>query len=280
MKIGIFYGTTDYAPLPHEVAAACEERGFESFWVPEHTHIPASRSTPYPGGGELPEHYYHLHDPFVSLASAAVATRRIKLGTAVCLVGEHDPIVLAKQVASLDLLSNGRVIFGIGAGWNREEMLNHGTDPSRRWKVVRERVEAMKRIWADDEASYHGEFVNFERIWCWPKPVQRPHPPILLGSATERGRQRVVRYCDGWLPFATPNLAAEIGDLRSRARDADRDPGSIPVSLLSPRPREDDLRRYRDMGVERAILLALPAAMDELLPRFDRYAKLIQKLES
>jgi probable F420-dependent oxidoreductase len=262
MRIGIFYGTTDYAALPHDVAAACEERGFESFWVPEHTHIPASRNTPYPGGGELPEHYYHLHDPFVSLASAAVVTRRIKLGTAVCLVSEHDPIVLAKQVASLDLLSNGRVIFGIGAGWNREEMLNHGTDPSRRWKVVRE------------------EFVNFERIWCWPKPVQRPHPPILLGSATERGRQRVVRYCDGWLPFATPKLAAEIGDLHRRARDANRDPGSISVSLLSPRPHEDDLRRYRDMGVERAILLALPAALDELLPRFDRYAKLIRALEA
>jgi probable F420-dependent oxidoreductase len=279
MKIGIFAGTTDYAAPPHGLAIACEERGFESFWVPEHTHIPASRETPYPGGGKLPKDYSHLHDPFVSLAAAAAVTQRIGLGTAVCLVGEHDPITLAKQVASVDHISGGRLMLGIGAGWNREEMSNHGVDPARRWKVVRERVEAMKAIWANDEASYHGEFVNFDRIWCWPKPLQRPHPPILLGAAAPQGRARVVRYCDGWLPFPTPRLADEIDDLHKRAREAGRDPAELSITLVTPRPREEDLCRYRDMGVDRAILFAPAEPLDELLPRLDRHAGLIQKLE-
>jgi len=280
MKFGIFAGTTDYAAAPHELALACEERGFESFWVPEHTHIPASRESPYPGGGDLPADYSHLRDPWVSLASAAVVTSKILLGTAVSLVAEHDAIVLAKQIASVDQISNGRVILGIGAGWNEEEMRHHGVDPARRWKVVRERVEAMKEIWTQDEATYHGEFVNFDRIWCWPKPVQQPHPPILMGSGTPQGRKRVIRYCDGWLPFPVPNLEDQMEDLAGLATAAGHDPAAFPVSVLSARAREDELTRLRDLGVERAILFAPAKPLEKLLPRLDHHAQLIARLAS
>jgi probable F420-dependent oxidoreductase len=277
MHIGIFAPTTDYAAPAHLLARASDERGFESFWVPEHTHIPVSRRSPFPGGGELPKEYSHLHDPFVALAAAAAVTRQIKLGTGICLVVEHDPILLAKQIASLDRMSGGRVLFGIGAGWNEEEMQNHGTDPKTRWKLLRERVEAMKRIWTEDEAEYHGELVDFDPIWSWPKPVQRPHPPVLLGSATARGRQRAVDYCDGWIPIGVSltQLGEGIADLRARAERAGRDPDSIEVSLFWPRPEADYLARVRDLGVRRAIL-GVPAIddFDRLLPRLDRYAEL------
>ena len=278
MKIGIFSATTDDAAPPHQLAAAIEERGFESFWVPEHTHIPASRETPFPGGGELPREYSRLYDPFVALSAAAAVTRSLKLGTSICLVVEHDPIVLAKQVASLDLLSQGRVILGVGGGWNREEMRDHGTDPGRRWSVLRERVEAMKEIWTRDEASYTGEFVHFDRVWSWPKPVQKPHPPVLLGSSTSAGLRRVVRYCDGWLPIGSPRLAAQWDELRQLALAAGRDPASIPVSVFWARPRQDELARYRDLGAERAILSVAGSSLEEALPRLDLYAELREKL--
>jgi probable F420-dependent oxidoreductase len=192
MHLGIFSYNVDCGARPDELARACEERGFESFWVGEHTHIPASRLTPYPGGDPLPRPYYHMADPFVSLMAAAATTTTIKLGTGVCLVVEHDPIVLAKTVATLDWLSHGRVLLGIGGGWNREEMEHHGTPFRRRWQVLRERVEAMKAIWTQEEASYAGECITFERIISYPKPVQQPHPPILFGGATAQGRARVV----------------------------------------------------------------------------------------
>jgi probable F420-dependent oxidoreductase len=280
MKLGIFLAATSYAALPHHVARACEERGFESFWVPEHTHIPTSRRTPFPGGGELPKEYSHLHDPWVALASAAAATERILLGSAICLVVEHDPIALAKRIASVDVISNGRVIVGVGAGWNREEMENHGTDPARRWKLLRERIAAMKVIWTMDEAEYHGELVSFDPLWSWPKPVQRPHPPILLGTSTGRGRQRVVDYCDGWLPVGIPEprLASVLEDLRQRAERAGRDPRGLPVSYFWATPEETALRRLAAQGIERAIL-ALPAtSLDRLLPRLDRYSDLMRKV--
>jgi len=191
MHLGVFSYNVEYGARPDELARAAEERGFESFWVGEHTHIPAARQTPYPGGGPLPKPYYHMADPFVSLMAAAAATRTIKLGTGICLVVEHDPIVLAKSVATLDWLSNGRVLFGIGGGWNREEMEHHGTPFARRWQVLRERVLAMKALWTQEEASFHGEFVNFDRAISFPKPVQTPHPPILFGGATAQGRARV-----------------------------------------------------------------------------------------
>jgi probable F420-dependent oxidoreductase len=182
MKFGVMMFATDYAVRADELARAAEERGFESLWLPEHTHIPASRRSPWPGGPQLPKEYWHTLDPFVALSAAAAVTRTIKLATGICLLIERDTITTAKEVASLDLLSGGRFIFGIGAGWNAEEMENHGTDFKTRWRRMREQIAAMKRIWCDDEAEYHGDFVNFDPIWSWPKPVQKPHPPILLGG--------------------------------------------------------------------------------------------------
>ena len=280
MHLGIFSYNVDYGARPDELARAAEERGFESFWVGEHTHIPASRQTPYPGGDPLPKPYYHMADPFVSLMAAAAATSRIKVGTAVCLVVEHDPIVLAKTVATLDWLSSGRVIFGVGGGWNREEMEDHGTRFSRRWDVLRERVLAMKALWTEDEASYAGEFVTFERAISHPKPVQRPHPPILFGGATARGRARVVDYCDGWIPIDVliDDLPAAIGDLRDKAQAAGRRPDSLSVSVfVFEGANADALKRYRDMGVARATLVS-PRRLADALPFLDRAATLIPDL--
>src|SRR5262245_51869853 len=201
MKYGVTMFPADFAMRPDDVAAAAEERGFESIFFPEHTHIPTSRRSPWPAGGELPKEYWHTHDLFVALTAAAMATKTIKIGSGICLLIERDPIVTAKEVATLDFLSRGRLIFGIGGGWNAEEMENHGTNFKTRWKLLRERVEAMKAIWANDEPEYHGELVNFDKIWSYPKPVQKPHPPIYLGTGTAKGRQRVVDYCDGWMPI-------------------------------------------------------------------------------
>jgi probable F420-dependent oxidoreductase len=202
MQIGVFYFPTDYGIQPAELARALEDRGYESVFFCEHTHIPTSRRSPYPGGGELPRCYAHTHDPFVALSFAAAATQRLRVGTAVCLVTEHDPIVLAKTVASLDTLSGGRFVFGIGAGWNAEEMENHGTPFEARYKVMGERVRAMKALWTEAEAQFHGVYENFDPVWSYPKPVQRPHPPILLGGETDHTLKRVAAYCDGWLPRA------------------------------------------------------------------------------
>jgi probable F420-dependent oxidoreductase len=281
MHIGIFAPTTDYAAPTHLLAKACEERGFESFWVPEHTHIPVSRRSPFPGGGELPQEYSHLNDPFVVLSAAAAVTERIKLGTGICLVVEHDPIVLAKQVASLDRLSKGRFMFGIGAGWNLEEMADHGTDPKTRWALLRERVEAMKQIWTQERAEYHGKFVDFDPMWSWPKPVQKPHPPILLGSSTALGRKRTVDAYDGWIPIGmnSHQLGEGLADLRNIARERGRDPSSIECSFFWPRPELEALQKLRDLGLARAVL-AVPAIddMGKLQARLDRYAELAKQV--
>src|SRR5580693_4064334 len=195
---------TDYAIQPVELAQAVEARGLDSLFFPEHTHIPTSRKSPWPGGGDLPTEYWHTHDQFVALTAAAVATKRIKLGTGVCLVIERDPIVLAKEVASLDMISGGRVLFGIGGGWNVEEMENHGANSKKRWKTVREKILAMREIWTKEEAEFHGEIVNFDKIWSYPKPVQPGGPPVLMGSGSKKVFERVADYCDGWLPINRP----------------------------------------------------------------------------
>jgi probable F420-dependent oxidoreductase len=200
MKFGLGIFPTEDGPAPGDIARIAEERGFESLFFPEHTHIPASRETEFPGGRELPAMYSHSYDPFVALTAAAAATEQLRIGTGVCLVIERDPIITAKEVATLDVLSQGRFLFGVGAGWNEEEMRDHGTDPARRFKVMRERVEAIKAIWTEEEASYEGEFVNFERIWCWPKPVQQPHPPVLVGGTGAQVLDRVLRFGDEWMP--------------------------------------------------------------------------------
>jgi probable F420-dependent oxidoreductase len=280
MDFGIVMFATDYAIAPDELARAAEERGFESLWFPEHTHIPASRKSPWPGGPELPKEYWHTHDLFVALAMAAAATKRLKIGSGICLVVERDPIVLAKEVATLDFLSNGRFLFGIGGGWNVEEMANHGTQFSQRWKLLRERIEAMKVIWREDEAAYHGELVDFDPIWSWPKPAQKPHPPILLGGHGAKALDRIVRYCDGWLPIVVRagSLPDEVADLRRRASAAGRDPNSISINLYGVPADADTLRSYAAAGAQRGIFSLPSAGRDKVLPLLDRYAAVMAEL--
>jgi probable F420-dependent oxidoreductase len=278
MKLGVSMFNTDYSIRIDDLAREAEARGFESLWVPEHTHIPKSRKSPWPGGPNLPKEYWHTHDPFVALAMAAAVTTRLKVGTGICLVIERDPITLAKEVASLDFLSRGRFLFGIGGGWNAEEMENHGTDFKKRWRVLREKILAMKEIWTKDEAEYHGEFVNFDPIWSYPKPVQKPHPPILLGVNTLKALERVVEYCDGWFPLAgrAGDLAAGIADLRRLAEKARRDPKSLSVSVYAAGVEESVVRQYEKAGVERTIFSLPSADRDTVLPILDRCAKVAQ----
>lgn len=280
MKYGVMMFSTDYAIHPAELGRAAEERGFESLLFPEHTHIPSSRLSPWPGGPNLPKEYWHTNDVFVALSFAAAATSTIRIGTGICLVIEHDPITLAKQVATLDALSGGRLLFGIGGGWNREEMENHGTDFTQRWDVLRERIAAMKEIWTKNEASYRGEHVSFDAIWSWPKPVQKPHPPILLGSGSARGRQRVVDYCDGWMPIAgRDDVLAGIADLRVRADEAGRDPQSISITIFGAPTTAERIDEYRAAGVERVVFALPPRDRDTVLRVLDKHVGLIRTLE-
>ena len=279
MKVGVLMFSTDYAIRVDELARAAEERDFESLFLPEHTHIPKSRRSPWAGGPNLPKEYWHTLDPFVALAAAAAVTTRLRLATGICLVIERDPITLAKEVASLDFLSKGRVIFGIGGGWNAEEMENHGTAFKTRWRLLRERILAMKEIWTKDEAEFHGEFVNFDPIWSFPKPVQKPHPPILMGGDGPTTFDRVVEFCDGWMPIgarAPINFPEKIAALRTRAEKAGRDPASISVSIFHAKTDEAVLRSYQEAGVERAIFGLPSADRDSILPLLDRYAKLAE----
>jgi len=276
MKYGVVAHFTEYSMRVDVLARAAEERGFESMFLPEHTHIPVERRSPFPMGGELPKEYYHDSDPFISLMAAAMVTTRLRLGTGISLVTEHDPIVLAKVIATLDLLSNGRVILGVGAGWNEEEMSNHGTPPKRRWKVLRERIEAMRLMWEQEQPEYHGEFVNFDPIHSYPKPVQHPLP-VLMGAHGFRGLRRVVRYCNGWMPVeaAVRDPKKEIQNLRNLAEQSGRDPASFDVTMTLARPDPKSLERNREAGVTR-VLLALPTGgADAILPRLDQLAKLI-----
>ena len=216
MKFGVAIFPTDYAISMTELGPAVEERGFESLWVAEHSHIPAGRHSAWPSGGELPKQYWHTLDPFIALTAAALSTTRLLVGTGICLVIEHDPIDIAKQVASVDQISGGRFLFGIGGGWNREEMADHGTEFGNRWKLLRERIEAMKAIWTEEEAEYHGTMVDFGPMWAWPKPLQRPHPPIILGGNGPNTLKRVVSYADGWMPNRG-DFVARIPELRRLA---------------------------------------------------------------
>ncbi len=280
MKIATMLYSTDYAMRPDKFAAACEERGFESVWFPEHTHIPASRRTPFPGGGDLPQDYWHILDPFVALTAAATATKTIGLGTGVCLVTERDPIVTAKEVASLDMLSDGRFMFGIGAGWNAEEMENHGTKFEERWKILEERIAAMKACWTMDNSEYHGQYVDFDPLWSWPKPVQKPHPPIVMGAASPWGRERVARYCDGWVPLPAQmqNITADINDLEQRLNKHGRKIEDIEISFFWAPDDADELKRYAELGVDRAIL-AVPADSDDATLRLlDAHAQVMVKV--
>lgn len=277
MHFGIAMFATEYAISPSELASEVEQRGFESIWFPEHTHIPASRRTPWPGGGDLPREYWHTYDPFIALTAAASATTRLRLGAGVCLVIERDPIITAKEVATLDRLSNGRAIFGIGGGWNVEEMGNHGTDYKRRWRVLRERTLAMKKIWTEDEAEFHGEFVNFDPIWSFPKPLQKPHPPILMGGDGPTTFDRVIEFCDGWMPIGLRlvNFEEKIAALRRRAEEADRDPSTISITIFAAKPERKALEDLERAGAERAIFYVPSDGRDTVLPVLDRYAQVI-----
>jgi probable F420-dependent oxidoreductase len=262
---------------PGELARALEERGFESLWFTEHSHIPASRLSPWPGGAELPQEYYGLLDPFVSLAFAAEATRSLKLGTGVCLVAQRDPIQTAKAVATIDVLSGGRFLFGVGGGWNREEMMNHGTLYEARWKVLRERIEAMKQIWTRDEASYEGETLSFERIVANPKPLQKPHPPIHVGGAFPGGMKRALRYGDGWMPLlgrGDDDIAKHMTAFRRAAEDAGRDPDSLEVSLYACPPNPELVNRCAEAGISRMVFRAPSEASDGVLRFLDRLGDL------
>ncbi|MFY9553952.1 MAG: LLM class F420-dependent oxidoreductase [Blastocatellia bacterium] len=272
--VGIF--ATDYAIGPDELAREAEQRGFESLWLPEHTHIPANRRTPYPAGGDLPKEYWHTHDPFVALTAAAMVTSKLRVATGICLIIERDPITTAKEVASLDVLSGGRFIFGIGGGWNAEEMENHGTNYKSRWRVLRERVLAMKEIWTKDEAEFHGEFVNFDKLWSYPKPAQKPHPPILMGGDGPTTFDRVIEFCDGWMPigFRLGNPAEKIAVLRRRAEAAGRDPKSISITIFGANPDGAALDQLSEAGVERVIFMLPAAERETVLPLLDKYAAL------
>ncbi len=274
MRIGLFPFCTDYSMPVADLAVAAEERGFDSIWLPEHTHIPASRQTPYPGGGELPREYSHTLDPFVALGIAAGVTRTLKLATGICLAIEHQALTLAKTVATLDHVSGGRVLLGLGAGWNREEMENHGTEYATRFRKLEEQMRALATIWCQDEASFTGEFERFERIWSWPKPIQQPHPPMYLGGETDHTLRRVVRVAQGWLPRAMqPQRVIDgINRLDEFARAAGRDPTSIGVSVFAPPPRDEVIARFRDTRAERVILMVPPQDRDDTLRRLDRYA--------
>ena len=278
MHVGICIFATDYAIRIDELAREAEQRGFESLFVPEHTHIPASRRTPFPGGEPIPREYSHTHDPFVSLMAAAAATTRLRVGTGICLLIERDTITTAKSVASLDVLSNGRFEFGIGGGWNIEEMENHGTEAATRFKRLHEQVLAMKEIWTKDAAEFHGKFVNFDPLWAWPKPQQRPHPPILLGGESVHTLQRVVDICDGWFPRGRgPEVIVPgIEDLKRRAARAGRDFKTISISVFGAKADQATLDQYAKGGVTRAILRLPSEGRDKILPLLDQYAKLIR----
>jgi len=272
VKFGVAIFPTDYAISMTELAPAAEQLGFESLWVAEHSHIPVSRLSPYPAGGELPKHYFHTMDPFVALTVAATASKTIRLGTGICLLIERDPIHTAKEAASLDLVSNGRFIFGVGGGWNREEMADHGTDFSTRWKLLRERVEAIKAIWTQEEPEYHGEIVDFGPMWCWPKPAQKPHPPILLGGSGPKILERVVRYADGWMPNRGSAIE-RIPELQEMARAAGR--GHLPVSYY-PRAEASEIERVAEAGVERCIYYVPPDGRDQALAKLEELGRMIR----
>ncbi len=280
MDFGAMMFATDYSIRPDDLAKMLEDRGFESMWVPEHTHIPAERTSPWPGGPDLPKDYWHTYDPFVALTAAASVTTNLKLGTGICLMIERDPIITAKEIASLDMISRGRFIFGIGGGWNAEEMEDHGTNFKRRWRILRENILAMKEIWTKEEPEFHGDYVNFDKMWAYPKPVQRPHPPILMGGDGPTTFDRVVEYCDGWMPIGSrgsggPSLAEKIVLLKRQAEEAGRDPDSLNITSFGIRPDPDLIVRMRDAGVDRVIFTLPSEERAAVTPLIDECAKLI-----
>ena len=276
MKVGTFYFPTDYGIDIAQLAKALEDRGFDSLFVPEHTHIPTSRKTPFPAGGELPKRYAHTHDPFVGLAFAAAVTRKLTIGTGICLVPQHEPIATAKAIASLDQLSGGRFVFGIGAGWNVDEMENHGATYETRFAIMRERVLAMKEIWTKEEASFHGKYVNFDPIWSWPKPMRKAGPPIILGGETDHTLKRVVEYCDGWFPRPRQGFSGKLAveRLKKMADSKGRDVKSLTITVFGAPNDAAVLEEYAKAGIQSALLAIPDLSRDEILKYLDKIAPL------
>ena len=283
MKFGASMFFTDYSMGPAELAVALEERGFDIVWAPEHSHIPTSRKSSFILGSELPKRYYDVMDPFVTLTAAAMATRTLKVGTGVCLVAQRDPIQTAKLVASIDQVSGGRFVFGVGNGWNEDEMENHGTAFATRHKRARENIEAMKEIWTRSEAEYHGEFVNFDPMMAWPKPVQKPYPPILVGGAFPYSARRAIRYGDGWMPQVTERSPTPLIELipkfRQMCAEANRDPDKMDISIGGQSPDADLAKRYRDAGVNR-VSTSLPSEKaGTILPILDEWVAVMRAVD-
>ena len=287
LNFGIVTITTDTSIPTVELARWAEAHGFESLFMGAHSHIPTSRRTPFPGGRSLPEVYKHFADPFIELAAAAAVTEKLKVGTSVCLITEHHPIALAKTVANLDRLSKGRFFFGIGAGWNVEEMANHGVDFKDRWKVTRERVLAMRAIWANAEAEFHGQFVDFDPIWCWPKPVQAGGPPVLLGVGATKGMpKRVVEYGNGWMPVdGLDDVAAGVAALRAEAARAGRPFEDFDLSVLAAygvygaTGTEKRIAELQDLGFKRILLVLDALTPDKQWPRLEQFVSLAKKFQ-
>jgi probable F420-dependent oxidoreductase len=276
MHFGVCMFPADYAIPVVDLARAAEDRGFESLFLPEHTHIPVQRETPWSGGGEPPKEYSHTLDPFVALGAAAAVTTRIKLGTGICLVIQRDPILLAKEVASIDLLSGGRFLFGVGAGWLREEIANHGTDPRTRWKLFGERMRAMETIWSSDEPAFHGQFVNFDPIWSWPKPVQKPRPPVLLGGDVPNSMQRVIEYADEWMPHPDRGpLAQRLAEFWEMSEAAGR--GRMPVTVYGSRIDPSLVESYQRAGVSLCVFRLPAADSNAVLAELEKAAKVAQQ---
>jgi probable F420-dependent oxidoreductase len=281
MNFGVMMFPTEYSVAPDELAKMVEERGYESLFFPEHTHIPVSRRTPYPAGGDLPREYWHTYDPFIALMSAAAATQRLRIATGICLVIERDPITTAKEVASLDRLSGGRLLFGVGAGWNLEEMANHGTDGSKRFAIMRERIEAMQAIWTQKEASYHGRYVDFDPIWAQPKPLQQPHPPILIGGNGPTVTDRVLAFGDEWMPNAMPDAEAlqqRIREFHKLAEDAGR--GQLGVTLYAAPAKAQAIGDYERAGVHRYVFHMPSAPRDDVERRLEHLDSVIAEHRS
>ncbi len=277
MHYGINIFPTSYSIKMTELGPDAEERGFESLWVAEHSHIPASRKSPFPGGGDLPQMYYDTYDPFVALTAAAAVTQKIKLATGICLVIQRDPIHTAKEVASLDQVSDGRFLFGIGAGWNIEEMNDHGTPGEGRFKLMRERIEAMQQIWTQEQAEYHGDRVDFPPMFMNPKPVQNPYPPIHVGGIFPGGARRAIRYADGWIPIGgRGDISSDITEFRKMEAESGR--SGLEVSVYGVPGKQDVVEQYRDAGVDRVVFHLQPQPREELLPYLDRLAEISQRV--
>jgi probable F420-dependent oxidoreductase len=278
MHVGAHIFLTDYSIAPQELGPALEQRGFESLWLPEHSHIPLPRVSPWPGGGDLPKKYYDVMDPFVALGAIAASTKTLKMGTGICLVIQRDVIQLAKEVATIDQLSGGRFLFGVGAGWNEEEMSDHGTDPKTRFRLMREKIEAMQAIWTQDKPKYDGEFIKFGEMMTWPKPVQKPHPPVIVGGAFPYGARRAIRFGDGWIPLGGgrgEKIVDQLPHFRQMAAEAGRNPDDLEISVFGARPDEEELKKLKGAGVSRVTFDLPSAPSEEILPMLDKLAKMI-----